>query len=153
SDELAEYVAWLEGERGLARVAIRTDYLFPNMETAARTTGFFFGDAFADRVRCEGWRRVPECTGLWWRRGWRGILCPVPGRVAGELRGDCRRERRVDPRPVRSLPQELPAAGAPPEARHAGERARRRLVAHGLLVYLLERAAACHAPRLAHGQV
>jgi ubiquinone/menaquinone biosynthesis C-methylase UbiE len=65
---LAEYFAWLEEERGLARVAIRTDYLFSDVETAARVTGFFFGDAFGERVRREGWRRVPECTGIWWRR-------------------------------------------------------------------------------------
>jgi ubiquinone/menaquinone biosynthesis C-methylase UbiE len=68
SDALAEYFAWLEEERGLARVAIRTDYSFPDVEAAAKITGFFFGDAFGDRVRREGWRRVPECTGLWWRR-------------------------------------------------------------------------------------
>jgi ubiquinone/menaquinone biosynthesis C-methylase UbiE len=68
SPALAEYFAWLEGERGLAREAIRTDYQFPDVETAARVTGFFFGDAFGDRVRRERWRRVPECTGLWWRR-------------------------------------------------------------------------------------
>ena len=68
SAALAEYFAWLEQERGLARVALRTDYLFPDVETAARITGFFFGEAFGDRVRREGWRRVPESTGLWWRR-------------------------------------------------------------------------------------
>ena len=68
SAELAEYFAWLEAEHGLARVAIRTDYLFPDVETAAAITGFFFGDAFSERVRREGWRRVPECTGLWWKR-------------------------------------------------------------------------------------
>jgi ubiquinone/menaquinone biosynthesis C-methylase UbiE len=68
SPALAEYFAWLEEERGLARVAIRTDYLFPDVETAARVTGFFFGEAFGERVRREGWRRVPECTGIWWRR-------------------------------------------------------------------------------------
>jgi ubiquinone/menaquinone biosynthesis C-methylase UbiE len=68
SPELAEYFAWLEQVQGMARAAIRTDYLFPDVETAARITGFFFGDAFGERVRREGWARVPECTGIWWRR-------------------------------------------------------------------------------------
>jgi len=68
NDDLAEYYAWLEGERGFARSAIRTDYLFDDVDTAAKTTGFFFGDDFARRVRAEGWRRVPECTGIWSRR-------------------------------------------------------------------------------------
>lgn len=64
---LAEYYAHLEAQ-GFGRVAIRTDYQFPDVQTAARITGFFFGEDFAARVRREGWTRVPECTGLWWRR-------------------------------------------------------------------------------------
>ena len=67
SPELAEYYAWLEGEQGMARAAIRTDYAFADPESAARATGFFFGVAFAERVRRAGWSRIPECTGLWWR--------------------------------------------------------------------------------------
>jgi ubiquinone/menaquinone biosynthesis C-methylase UbiE len=66
SAELAQYFEWLEQDQGLQRKAIRTDYLFPDVETAAAITGSFFGEAFATRVRREGWRRVPECTGLWW---------------------------------------------------------------------------------------
>jgi hypothetical protein len=66
--ELAEYVAWLETAQGLERRAIRTDYVFPDVETAANVTGFFFGNDFAARVRAELWSRVPECTGIWWRR-------------------------------------------------------------------------------------
>ncbi len=72
SAELAEYFAWLESEHGLSREAIRTDYLFPDVETAARVTGFFFGDAFGERVRREGWLRVPECTGIWSKQSERG---------------------------------------------------------------------------------
>jgi len=68
SPQLAEYYAWLESTRGLTRAAIRTDYRFPDVETAATLTGFFFGDAFGERVRREGWRIVPECTGVWSRR-------------------------------------------------------------------------------------
>lgn len=65
---LAEYYAWLEGERGFSRIELRTDYLFSDVETAAEVTGFFFGPDFAARVRSERWARVPEHTGLWWRR-------------------------------------------------------------------------------------
>ena len=61
----AAVFAWLESAHGLERRAIRTDYRFPDVETAAAITGFFFGDAFGARVRREGWSRVPECTGLW----------------------------------------------------------------------------------------
>jgi len=65
---LEEYFSWLERAHGLERRAIRTDYQFADVETAATITGFFFGDAFAARVRREGWSRVPECTGLWSKR-------------------------------------------------------------------------------------
>ena len=68
SPELAEYYAWLEGEQEMERLAIRTDYRFPDPGAAARATGFFFGGEFAARVQREGWSRIPECTGLWWRR-------------------------------------------------------------------------------------
>jgi hypothetical protein len=69
SPELAEYYAWLEREQGFERVEIRTDYQFATLEAAAKLTGFFFGDEFARRVVAEQWTRVPECTGIWWRRG------------------------------------------------------------------------------------
>jgi hypothetical protein len=52
----------------MERLAIRTDYRFPDPGVAARATGFFFGGEFAARVLHEGWSRIPECTGLWWRR-------------------------------------------------------------------------------------
>jgi ubiquinone/menaquinone biosynthesis C-methylase UbiE len=66
--ELAEYYAWLEREHGFERSDIRTDYLFGSVDEAAEVTGFFFGDDFGRLVRERGWRRVPECTGLWSRR-------------------------------------------------------------------------------------
>lgn len=65
---LAEYFDWLERDRGFERRAFRTDYRFPDVETAAAITGAFFGQDFAARVRRERWSQVPECTGLWWRR-------------------------------------------------------------------------------------
>lgn len=68
SPELGEYFAWLEAEQGMTRQAIRTDYEFESVESAATITGFFFGQAFGERVRHEGWKRVPECTGVWSKR-------------------------------------------------------------------------------------
>lgn len=65
---LAEYFGWLEAQ-GFTRRAIRTDYVFPDVATAAAVCGGFFGEAFAARVTREGWSRVPECTGLWARVG------------------------------------------------------------------------------------
>jgi ubiquinone/menaquinone biosynthesis C-methylase UbiE len=65
--ELAEYYAWLEDELGMTRTSLRTDYAFADVDTAARVTGFFFGDDFAARVRDNRWCRVPECTGIWSR--------------------------------------------------------------------------------------
>ena len=67
SAALAEYYAWLEQAQGMRSTSLRTDYRFADVETAARATGLFFGEAFAARVRRESWARVPECTGLWWR--------------------------------------------------------------------------------------
>lgn len=65
SPALAEYCAWLENVRRLTRRAIRTDYAFPDVETAAQVCGAFFGADLAERIRTEGWSRVPECTGIW----------------------------------------------------------------------------------------
>jgi uncharacterized protein len=67
NDALAEYYAWL-ADRGFARTSIRTDYLFPDAATAAERIGAFFGPELAERVRREGWARVPEHTGLWSKR-------------------------------------------------------------------------------------
>jgi ubiquinone/menaquinone biosynthesis C-methylase UbiE len=68
SPGLAEYYRWLEEERGLERMVLRTDYAFQDVDSAAAVAGAFFGEAFAERVRRESWSRIPECTGLWWRR-------------------------------------------------------------------------------------
>lgn len=64
---LAEYFAWLEEAQGFTRRAIRTDYVFPDVATAAAVCGGFFGEVFAERVVRSGWSRVPECTGVWSR--------------------------------------------------------------------------------------
>lgn len=67
NQDLAEYYSWLE-ETGFTRTWIRTDYAFPDVDTAVRLTSFFFGDEFGDRVRASGGLRVPECTGVWIKR-------------------------------------------------------------------------------------
>jgi uncharacterized protein len=64
---LGEYYAWLEA-RGFTRVEIRTDYLFPDVEAAERAVTPFFGPELGERVRREGWARIPECTGVWSKR-------------------------------------------------------------------------------------
>jgi SAM-dependent methyltransferase len=64
-EDLAEFYAWLESDRGMERHAIRTDYQFESPEAAVLHTTFFFGDEWADRIRAHDWSRVPECTGLW----------------------------------------------------------------------------------------
>ena len=68
NDDLAEYYAWLEEERGMKREVISTDYAFADVGEAAELIGFFFGEARAAQVRSRGQARVPEFTGLWWTR-------------------------------------------------------------------------------------
>ncbi|HLY26999.1 MAG TPA: methyltransferase domain-containing protein, partial [Aggregatilineales bacterium] len=67
TDGLERYYRWLEAEQSFRHEWVRTDYLFASVEEAAEVTGFFFGPEFAERVRREGWQRVPECTGMWWK--------------------------------------------------------------------------------------
>jgi ubiquinone/menaquinone biosynthesis C-methylase UbiE len=65
---LAEYYAWLENEWGYARRAIRTDYQFASVAEAVARTEFFFGAELADKIKANGWARLPEWTGVWSRR-------------------------------------------------------------------------------------
>ena len=64
---LAAYYAWLEGEWGFQRETIATDYQFASPEEAAARTEFFFGAELAATIRSNGWARVPEWTGVWWK--------------------------------------------------------------------------------------
>jgi ubiquinone/menaquinone biosynthesis C-methylase UbiE len=66
--ELAAYYGWLETSQGMTRRQVATDYQFADPEEAAEATGFFFGAAFAERVRARGWRRIPEWTGVWHKK-------------------------------------------------------------------------------------
>lgn len=65
---LAEYYAWLEAEWGFQREMLRTDYQFASVDEAVARTEFFFGPELAEKIRANGWARLPEWTGLWWRR-------------------------------------------------------------------------------------
>jgi ubiquinone/menaquinone biosynthesis C-methylase UbiE len=63
--ELADYYAWLEGERGFVRATLRTDYRFGSVDEAVQVIGGFFGPELAARVAARGWATVPEHTGVW----------------------------------------------------------------------------------------
>ncbi|MEX2143210.1 MAG: class I SAM-dependent methyltransferase [Anaerolineales bacterium] len=62
---LAAYYQWLESEQGFSRWVVVTDYDFGSLERAVELCGFFFGEQMAERVRTNGWSRVPEWTGVW----------------------------------------------------------------------------------------
>ncbi len=62
---LAAYYAWLENEHGFVRTTVATDYDFGSVERAVELCTFFFGEEMAERVRANGWQRVPEFTGVW----------------------------------------------------------------------------------------
>ncbi|HRN51252.1 MAG TPA: class I SAM-dependent methyltransferase [Anaerolineales bacterium] len=62
---LAAYYAWLENEHGFVRTTVATDYDFGSVERAVELCSFFFGEEMAERVRTNGWQRVPEWTGVW----------------------------------------------------------------------------------------
>jgi len=62
---LADYYAWLEGEWGFERTTISTDYQFGSVEEAIEKTEFFFGAEMSEKIRRNGWSRLPEWTGIW----------------------------------------------------------------------------------------
>jgi ubiquinone/menaquinone biosynthesis C-methylase UbiE len=63
---LLPYYARLTDEYQFSHTWIRTDYEFDSLEQAAELAGFFFGEELAERVRTNGWSRLPECAGIWW---------------------------------------------------------------------------------------
>lgn len=65
---LRDYFSFLV-QMGFASTWIRTDYRFESPAEAVELAGFFFGEALAEQVRASGGVILPECTGLWWRRG------------------------------------------------------------------------------------
>ena len=65
SHGLAEYYRWLEADWGFARQEIRTDYQFASVAEAVAHTEFFFGPELSQKIRLNGWARLPEWTGVW----------------------------------------------------------------------------------------
>lgn len=65
---LAAYQRWLESDQQFERIELDTDFVFASVEEADRLTRWFFGDATADELVRTASVRLPERTGLWWRR-------------------------------------------------------------------------------------
>ena len=68
AEALAEYYHWLEEEHGFSAEVIQTDYRFDTIDQAVEYTGFFFGADLAAQIRANNWTRLPEWTGIWYRR-------------------------------------------------------------------------------------
>lgn len=62
---LADFYQLLQSRYGLRQAALSTDYRFPSATEAAKTLGFFFGEAMAQAVLAAGSATVPEWTGVW----------------------------------------------------------------------------------------
>ncbi|MBC8099067.1 MAG: class I SAM-dependent methyltransferase, partial [Armatimonadetes bacterium] len=69
NDQLATFYDWLEAEHGFTRTWLRTDYRFESVAQAEQLMRFFFNDALAEHVIQADALTLPECTGIWWRRG------------------------------------------------------------------------------------
>jgi SAM-dependent methyltransferase len=65
---LGAFYHWLETERGFSHRWIRTDYLFETERKARELVEFFFGSMVDHDILPAGQVRVPECTGLWWKK-------------------------------------------------------------------------------------
>jgi len=64
-DHLLHYFKYL-GVLGFAFRWIRTDYEFTDVEEAKELAGAFFGDEMRKKIVVNGWKNLPECTGVWW---------------------------------------------------------------------------------------
>jgi len=65
TEGLARYYDWLEKEWGFTRHVLSTDYQFASVGEAMARTEFFFGQELAEKIRENGWARLPEWTGMW----------------------------------------------------------------------------------------
>lgn len=66
-ESLIHYFKALEEDYGFRHKTIRTDYQFDSVEQAEELCRDFFGNEIGDRIKEEQLRKVPECTGIWWR--------------------------------------------------------------------------------------
>ncbi|WP_166245607.1 class I SAM-dependent methyltransferase [Paenibacillus turpanensis] len=64
---LLPYYEKLERHYGFQTQWLRTDYSFDSVEQAVQFAEFFFGQELAARISEHGWRRLPECCGVWWK--------------------------------------------------------------------------------------
>ena len=67
-EHLGAYFDWLT-ESGFERGWTRSDYRFESLEEAVELSTFFFGEGMGQEVRAKNWAILPECTGIWWKRG------------------------------------------------------------------------------------
>lgn len=65
---LAEYYSWLENDWGYQRSVIQTDYQFESVDDAVKLTEFFFGHELSVLIRENQWARLPEWTGIWYKK-------------------------------------------------------------------------------------
>lgn len=65
---LAAFYESLKKDFGFEFSWVRTDYLFPDVETAVAKIGFFFGETKAQWVKERDSNRVPECTAVFRKR-------------------------------------------------------------------------------------
>jgi ubiquinone/menaquinone biosynthesis C-methylase UbiE len=65
---LGAYFDWLT-EAGFERGWTRTDYRFESLAEAVELSTFFFGEEMGRQAREKDWVILPECTGIWWKRG------------------------------------------------------------------------------------
>jgi ubiquinone/menaquinone biosynthesis C-methylase UbiE len=65
---LENFYPWLD-EVGFQYKWIRTDYKFESLEEAEQLARFFFGDEMGDEVVKKNRVILPECTGVWWKKG------------------------------------------------------------------------------------
>jgi ubiquinone/menaquinone biosynthesis C-methylase UbiE len=64
---LATLYRYWEAQHGFKRHELRTDYRFPDVATAQRLGGFFFGEALAKQIEAANSPDLIEWTGLWVR--------------------------------------------------------------------------------------
>lgn len=64
---LATLYEYWETKQGFRRYEVRTDYQFPDVATAVRLVGFFFGPQLAQQLADSQSTHLPEWTGVWVR--------------------------------------------------------------------------------------
>lgn len=68
NEGLAALYAYLENELGFEHRWIRTDFQFASVEEADELIRFFFGDEMVDNLVAGKNVRIPEATGIWWKK-------------------------------------------------------------------------------------